>query len=217
MSASNQPINPTLGLLFIVAQHLMPLFKVGTIDNPLARQMAVTAIEAYHPETRADYVNIARTIACSITSLALLGKTASPDMTPPEKTRAIGRAIAMNRAADQSERTMMQRRRHHKANPPADIPSLMPAVPKPPTPEPPTAPQPEIDDAEIQAAVASVMQEYLSAGIASPIPPSPTQRQVAPFRVDVPRSPANQPYKQELLQNSAILRAGGQTPAPSAR
>jgi hypothetical protein len=221
MPTPDQPINPTLGLLFIVAQHLMPLFKVGTIDNRLARQMAVSAIEAYHPETRADYVNVARTIACSITSLALLGQTASPDMTPPEKIRAMGRAIALNRAADQSERTMMQRRRHHKANPPAEIPSLMPApqptTPQPTKPEPPTAPQPQIDDAEIQAAVASVMQEYLSAGMANPIPPAaPTERPAAPFRVDLPKPPANRSYRQELLQNSAILRAGGQTTAPPA-
>src|SRR6202020_22510 len=101
----------------------------------------------------------------------------------------------------QSERTMMQRRRHHKANPPSEIPSLMPA-PEPTTPEPPTTPQSEIADAEIQAAVASVMQEYLSA--TTPIPPAtPAQRQAAPFRVDLPTPPANRPYKQELLQNSA--------------
>jgi hypothetical protein len=222
MPTPDQPINPTLGLLFIVAQHLMPLFKIGTIDNHLARQMAVSAIEAYHPETRADYINVARTIACSITSLALLGNTASPDMTPPEKNRAIGRAIALNRAADQSERTMMQRRRHHKANPPAEIPSPMPApeatTTQPTMPKPPTASQPQTDDAEIQAAVAGVMQEYLSVGVANPIPPAAQpQRPAAPFRIDLPKPPSNRSYKQELLQNSAILCAGGQTTAPPAR
>ena len=174
MSAPDQPIDPSLGLLFIVSQHLMPLFKVGTIDNPLARQMAASAVDAYHPETRADYVNIARTIACSITSLALLGKTAAPDMPPAEKIRAISRAIALNRAADQSERTMMQRRRHHKANPPSEIPNLLP-TPKQAAPEP-TAAKPQSDsvDAEIQAAIANVMQEYLSVSMAT-APPEPKQ------------------------------------------
>ena len=200
MTVSGKPVDPTLGLLFIVSQHLMPLFKVGTIDDRLAREMAVTAIEAYHPETRADYVNIARTIACSITSLALLGTTASPDMPPPEKIRTIGRAIALNRTADQSERTMTQRRRYHKANPPSEIPSLMPA-PKPSTPEPATAePQPDSVDAEIQAAIANVMQEYLSASTATATP----EAKQPPTSRPTPNQPPQAFYKHQPPPNHSM-------------
>jgi hypothetical protein len=199
--------------MFAAAHHLLPLFRIGTIDDRLARQMAVSAIEAYHPETRADYVNVARIIAFSMTALALLGKTASPDMALPEQMRAYARANALNRSADQSERTMMQRRRHQKANPPAEQPNLIgpnPAIPNPETDDPetdeaaidptaidPTAIDPTaIDDAEVQAAVDGIMQEYRSIGIATPIQPAPrpvNPSQPAPFRYDRSRSGATQP------------------------
>jgi hypothetical protein len=206
MSAPNlPPINPRLGLMFAAAHHLLPLFRIGTIDDRLARQMAVSAIEAYHPETRADYVNVARIIAFSMTALALLGKTASPDMALPDQMRAYGRANALNRSADQSERTMMQRRRHQKANPPAEQPSLIdpnPTIPNPETDDPetdeaaidPTA----IDNAEVQAAVDGIMQEYRSLGIATPIQPAPqpvNPSQPAPFRYDRSRPGVTQPNR----------------------
>ena len=143
------PINPRLGLMFAAAHHLLPLFRIGTIDDRLARQMAVSAIEAYEPQTRADYVNAARIIAFSMTALALLGKTTNPDMPMPEQMRAYGRANALNRSADQSERTMMQRRRHQKANPPAEQPAEA------------DAPEMALAEAEIDAAVADLMREYL--------------------------------------------------------
>jgi hypothetical protein len=192
------PINPRLGLMFAAAHHLLPLFRIGTIDDRLARQMAVSAIESYHPETRADYVNVARIIAFSMTALALLGKTASPDMALPDQMRAYGRANALNRSADQSERTMMQRRRHQKANPPSEQPSLIdpnPVIPDPKTDEAaidPTA----IDNAEVQAAVDGIMQEYRSLGITTPIQPAPrpvNPSQPAAFRFDRSRPGAPQP------------------------
>jgi hypothetical protein len=185
--------------MFAAAHHLLPLFKIGTIDDRLARQMAVSAIEAYEPQTRADYVNVARIIAFSMTALALLGKTANPNMPMPEQMRAYGRANALNRSADQSERTMMQRRRLQKANPPGERPDLIgatpatpdPAIPDPAIPDPaipdPAIPDPTIHDpatppdptkiaeAEIAAAVAGIMREYQSVGIATPIPTAASQ------------------------------------------
>jgi hypothetical protein len=109
--------------------------------------MAVSAIEAYQPVTRADYVNIARTIAFSMSALALLGQAAGQDMMAPEKMRAFGRANALSRSADQSERTMMQRHHHQNANPRVEQPSD-PALESVP------------DDAEVEAAVAEAMREY---------------------------------------------------------
>ena len=54
-------LDPEIGLICIAADSLIPLFKKGTIDSLLARQMAMSSIEAYCPESRADAVNIART------------------------------------------------------------------------------------------------------------------------------------------------------------
>jgi hypothetical protein len=225
------PINPRLGLMFAAAHHLLPLFKIGTIDDRLARQMAVSAIESYEPQTRADYVNAARIIAFSMTALALLGKTTNPDMPMPEQMRAYGRANALNRSADQSERTMMQRRRLQKANPSGERPDLIGQNPTPPDPTPPDPT--EIADAEIAAAVAGLMKEYQSVASATPIPraasPAATQRPAAvPLRYSDPTPVAPLPpqsiagagpprttsYKQELLQTSAMQRAPGQSGAP---
>jgi hypothetical protein len=212
------PINPRLGLMFAAAHHLLPLFRIGTIDDRLARQMAVSAIESYDPQTRADYVNAARIIAFSMTALALLGKTANPDMPMPEQMRAYGRANALNRSADQSERTMMQRRRLQKANPLAEPPDLIGPDPTPPDPT-------EIADAEIAAAVDGIMREYQSVGIAAPVKPatpkpSTPQPQVqpptVPFRHNGPRTqPQATPYKQELLRNSALHRMVGTPISPA--
>jgi hypothetical protein len=208
--------DPMLGLLYAAAYHLMPLFKIGTIDDDLARQMAVSAIEAYQPETRADYLNVARTIACSMTALALLGKTASPDMPLPEQMRAYGRANALNRSADQSERTMMQRRRYQKANPPVEQPELLPAA---------NAPEMAIAEAEIGAAVADLMREYLSASAATPVETvtqvmprplvSPPRRPgLDPFRIPETGQPDPMPHRQE----AGAMRGGtiySPTPPPN--
>ena len=141
-------IDPQHGLLLSVADQLIPLFPAAAGDFWLARKMAASAIEAYAPETRADYVNVARTLAFSMSAIALLGQAAAPDLTMAEKLRAFARANALNRSADQSERTMMQRRRYHQANPYAEQPAQ------------PPAPGPDPDDAEAEAAIAAAMQIY---------------------------------------------------------
>jgi hypothetical protein len=71
--------------------------------------------------------------------------------------RAFGRANALNRSADQCERTMMQRRFHQRANPRAGQP------------EPAIAPRdPIADDAAIEAAVAEAMHIYATCISAQP-------------------------------------------------
>ena len=154
---SNRPFSPAdakAGLMFIAAHKLMPLFQIGTVDTPSALQAAVSAIEAYRPETRADYVNIARTIAFSMAAVALLGQAAAADMAMPEKMRAYGRANALNRSAEQTERAMMQRRRYQQANPVAE-----PADPAPAD----QAADPPINESEMRTAIEEAMAEYRAA------------------------------------------------------
>jgi hypothetical protein len=180
--------------MFSVADQLIPLFANAFIDVGLARRMAVSAIQAYQPVTRADYVNVARTIAFSMSALALLGSAAAQDMTMPEKMRAYGRANALSRSADQSERTMMQRRSYQQANPRAEQPPGKAWVPEPPA----SAPVPDnvpilnnataLDDATVAAlvneAMSSVRAEWHLAGpkadaVQTPPPvesPTATQR-----------------------------------------
>jgi hypothetical protein len=221
-------IDPRIGLMLTLADLLVPLFKTGSIDTALAHQMAVSAIEAYHPQTRADFVNIARTIAFSMTALALLGATASPDMTMAEQMRACGRANALNRSADQSERTMLHRRRCQQASSHAGQPA--------PVPEPPLT-DTQIAEAEIQAEIASIMQQYLATRPATAVTPAsataPTPRPATPLatqagkplqpsavaaiRYSVPGSEASHPrtgsYRELLLQHSMIQRGLGQASA----
>ena len=215
---SNHPIDPEIGLMVSAAEHLIPLFESTVIDRLLARRMAVSALYAYNPETRADFVSAARIIAFSMAALALLGKTASPDMTMPEQMRAFGRANALNRSADQSERTMMQRRRYDKANPQAEQPTHESAPP-----------DTQLDDADVQASIAGIMKEYLAARQTSGPETTPpeatpasetakTQPQVATppsaIRYNVPMSQAAQPatpsLKEALLRQSAIQRVAQQ-------
>jgi hypothetical protein len=172
--------------VFATADHLIPFFKVGSTDSALARKMAISAIAAYDPETRADCINIARTIAFSMAALALLGKATSSDMTMPEQMRAYGRANTLNRSADQSERTMMRRRAYHKANPPAELPAWMnPGLET-------LEPEASIDDAEIQAAVAEAVREYQSHFTPAPTeapPPEAAPARAADLRKTSSASP----------------------------
>ena len=104
-TASNRPLSPAEAqtcLMFIAARGLVPLFKIGTVDTDSALRAAASAIEAYRPETRADYVNIARTIAFSMAAVTLLGQAAAADIPMPQKMHAYGRANALHRSADQS-------------------------------------------------------------------------------------------------------------------
>jgi hypothetical protein len=119
MSAQTQPYNPDDGLLARIADQITPLFQTSTTDPAFARATALGALAAYYPESAADYVNIARILAFSMAALAALG-IAATDLPPAQKMRYFGRANALNRSADQTERMMTQRRRNHRANPPAE-------------------------------------------------------------------------------------------------
>jgi hypothetical protein len=198
-------VDPRIGLLFTVADHLIPLFKTGSIEIPLARQMAVSAIEAYQPETRADYVNVARTIAFSMAALALLSNATSHDLTMTEKMRALGRANALNRAADQSERTMMQRRRFQQAHP----------LPPDPASAPPTHDSP-IENQEIEAAIADAMQDYLATRPSAKTPaPPPTSASYHNGPAPISVQPRTASYRTGLLQQSAIQRVVNEASFPN--
>jgi hypothetical protein len=140
-------------------------------------------------------------------ALSLLGQGAEEDMTTAELMRAYGRANALNRSADQSERTMMLRRRLRTAN----------AEPQAPPPEPPP-PEPDIDDAEIQAAVAQAVAQALNltnTGKTKPATPEPEAIRPAAIRYDSPKPDTTQPHiashKDQLLHHTAIHRLAGQT------
>ncbi len=181
-TATNQaapPIDPELGLVFTVAEHLIPLFKTGAVDTHLARRMAISAIGAYRPETQADHVNVARTIAFSMAALALLGQAAAQDVSMAEKMRALARANALNRSADQSERTMMQRRRHQQANPPAETQAETLVPP--------------IDDAVIEAAIAGAMAEYMATRAPAKAEAPPPDAQHPEAQPPAAQPPAAQP------------------------
>ena len=221
-NAALPPIDPKIGLMVCAAEHLIPLFKAGDIETSLARRMAISALYAYEPETRADFVNAARTIAFSMAALALLGKAASNDMTIAEQMKAYGRANALNRSADQSERAMTRRRCYQQAN--------LPDQPPDQASEPPP-PDRETDDAQMQAAIAGAMAEYLATRTQpntdtpapetvppEPAPPPPAARPATPataIHCNGPRSDAGQQsYKQGLLRHSAINRVISQTGTP---
>ena len=215
MSNPPAPINPEIGLMFTLADHLIPLFKTGSIDTTLAHRMALSAIQAYQPETRADYVNVARTIAFSIAALALLGKATSEHITIPEQMKVFSRANALNRSADQSERTMMQRRRYQQSYAPPEQPGHAS--------EPPAS-DTQIDDAEIQDAIADAIKEHAAARTpcnpkAAAPEPAPAVPRTAPPQPSVQppivtavaairynSQPQPTPFKAELLRNSAIQR-----------
>lgn len=210
-------IGAQAGLMLAVAEHILPLFQAGGAGVPAARRMAISALNAYEPETRADFVNAARTIAFSMASLALLGRTVSEDMPITEQMRAYGRANALSRSADQSERAMMLRRRYQHAHPPAEQTELF---------------VPEDDDttAEVESLVAASMEDYRAAcrvpdPVAQPAPtpirPAQAEKPVSAIHFKNPVSETGQrrppTYKEGLLRHSAMTTgatAPGASPPP---
>ena len=170
-------------LLHRLAAQLMPLFQQDAADPLVATQGALAAIAAYQPESRADFVNIARIIAFSMATLSALGLAAAADVLPAQRMRYFGRANALNRSADQSERIMMQRRRDQRANPPGETAAggLSPA-------------EEVLSDAYIDAAVAEAMAVYTASRANSVRPAQPASPQPAePASPDtVAAAPADQ-------------------------
>jgi len=210
-------IDPQLGLMAVAAEHLTAVFEIGPVGHSLANSMAVSALRAYQPETHADFVSAARIIAFSMAAVALLGKAAAQDMEFPEQMRAYGRANALHRSANQSERTMMQRRRDQRRDAAAEQDG--------PRPAPRDA---RADAAAVEAGVTEVMREYRAAcppkkaetvvASRAPVagksavlqPPAVPSASAIRSSVAMPQAgPATSaPFKEALLRQSAIHRAG---------
>jgi hypothetical protein len=215
-------VDPQAGLRLAVGEHLIPLFRLNGYDSNVARYMAHAALDAYYPEIRADFVNAARTIAFSMAAIALLGKAvSSPDLTMAEQMQAYTRASALNRSADDSERSMMQRRKYHQANPQPE-PRPLPNLPRQPEPvanrQPEPKPEPELGPrtrAEIDAQVAEVMQEYrdhcaslaAAKAAAGPAPVPPAAATATAIRDTGP--PGKPQLKDSLLRGSTLHAAAG--------
>ena len=203
---SSSPTDPKTALMVVAASHLVPLFRIGSIKYRDAHKMAMSAIAAYHPESRSDYVNIARTVAFSMAALALLAKATAADTPMPDLMRVYGRANALNRSADQSEQTMIRRRAYHAANPPEELPAWMDPGLEDPQPDAPA------DDAIIQAAVAEAMREY-NAAVTSTQPETPPPEPI--LTAATPSPDANQPAT-AIHHAAPTPRVNPQSPRPTA-
>jgi hypothetical protein len=225
MSDTAQTIDSWDVLLLRVADQIAPLFEASDIDpapasKDFARKAAISALAAYYPESRADFVNIARILAFSMASLVALGLAAAADLTPAQKMRCFGRANALNRSADQAERMMLRRRRDQRVNPPAEVPASV-------TQQPIVSPQ---DDLALDAAIAEAIAEYratkppqAAAPPAGPNPEAPpmvdpqSSWDATVLRAAVPTHRSRISYRQTLLHGSTMPPAAtGTGPQPPA-
>ena len=178
-----------------VADLLVPLFRSASADLSVARRMAISAMAAYNPTSRADYVNIARTLAFSMSALALLGTAATHALTPAEKLRSLGRANALNRSADESERVMLQRRRQaqSQAESHAHSGTLRQTEDRLHSDAASTTTSDDgaaFDDSKMQADIAAAMKDYLAARL---LAATPAQPQDAATPAAASRQPEPQP------------------------
>ena len=79
MPAQPNNSDPSFGLLYAVADRLIPLFTGVDRDIPYA---FAAALGAYRPESQADYANIGRILAGSLVNIELLAKTVTPGLPP---------------------------------------------------------------------------------------------------------------------------------------
>ncbi|MFL5281589.1 MAG: hypothetical protein ACJ8AW_11495 [Rhodopila sp.] len=225
---AERPItDPRLGLRFVAAAHLIDLFEGAPGDTNFAWEMAHSAIDAYSPQTRADCLNAARTIAFSMAALALLSRIAREPMKLPEQLQAFDRANALNSSADRSERTMMLRRRTQKTRP---SPTPTASQPAPDVPAPPAQPDPDwqatpAEEAEIKAIVAEAMKDYHAATAGKQAASPGTAAADQPFETRLeatlrtcmsgfePPVPGTTGLKQTLLRNTAVPAMPAQAPA----
>jgi len=230
--SSQRRTDPKIGLTFTMTHKLAALFTSSAIDIHLAWQMAVSAIEAYRPETRADYVNVARTIAFSMSAITLLGDAAAKNLTLPDKMRLFARANALDRSADQSERTMMQRQRHHRANPRADYATNFHPAREPEAPDA-TLAEAVPEAAVTEAAVAEAMAAWRAAlneisataaptapAAQSPAEPRPLSvnrpaQPPAPPQTCTPQTPTPQAAAAAAATQAAAIRYDGPQPVPA--
>ena len=165
------PYDPMFGLQEKVASLLTPIFQDAKTEELFAYQIACRSLQAYEPETRADFVNAGRTIAFGLASMVLLKEVFNPTLDLEDKKRAAIHANALNRSADQAERSMMERRRYQRAYPTLPVPQQ-------------TAQEP--DDAQVQTQVAEAVTAYTAA---QPDPPKPEKPEIN--RAALPTQPSS--------------------------
>jgi hypothetical protein len=215
--AAERPIiDPSLGLRFVAAAHLIDLFEGGPVDTNLARDMAHSAIDAYRPQTRADCLNAARTIAFSMAALALLSRIVRESPPLPEQLQAFDRANALNSSADRSERTMMLRRRSQTTRASADLAASQPEPDRLVTPA---------EEAEIKAIVAEASKDARAATAGKPAARPDATAADQPFETRLEaalrsyiaalENPTLEtaPLRQTLLRNTVMPDMAAQTPA----
>jgi len=163
------PADPEFGLLDRLADHLAPLFVTNPDDLPTARLMAVRTIASYRPETQADFINIARTVGFSMSTLAALSRSAAQDMAPALHLRYFGCATAVSRCADQSERARARRRSDQQSGAPF-MPSawMMAEALDPGTATAPENPETDACDSEISGGPAMTDPEIAGPATAGP-------------------------------------------------
>jgi hypothetical protein len=143
-----------VGLIDRLANLLAPQFVTNSDDFPVARIMAGRTMASYQPGSQADFINVARTIAFSLSALSVLGLAATADMPPALRLRYFDKAVMLNRGADQSEHAMEKRRRYQasaSSGPPAIAAARQAAM---------TQEEMAAQGAAIDAAIAEVMKEY---------------------------------------------------------
>jgi hypothetical protein len=133
---------------------------------------------------------------------------AAEGLPPAQKMRYFGRANALNRSADQSERMMLQRRRDQRLAPPAPAEIS-------PGPNPANPPQHDAFDAAIDEAMAFYRATILPKATPKLEPrtaqPNPTHAE-ALLRATVSGQRPTTPYRQTLLNGSAMPRTDGTQP-----
>jgi hypothetical protein len=208
------PTNLVDPLLHHVVDKITKLFETNGADSAFARKVALSALAAYHPESHADIVNIARILAFSMASLAALILAAADDLSPAQKIRYFGRANALNRSADQTERMMMQRRRLQRVDPSA----------KRPADSTPLSPIPPEQSAALEAMVDEAMATYRATVAAKPAPkpeppaaPPQAERARPVLRAAFQTQPPATPYRRSLLNGSAMPQIPPNTPLPDIR
>ena len=157
------PYDPMYGLQEKVASLLTPIFQDASTDELFAYQISCRSLQAYEAETRADFVNIGRTIAFSLASMALVKEVFNPALQLEDKKRAAIQANALNRSADQAERSMMERRRYRRAYHTFPVPQ-----------------QPEPEDEQAQTEVAEAVTAYTAAQPTPPQPAKPEFKRASP-------------------------------------
>jgi hypothetical protein len=113
----------------------------------------------------------------------------------PEKLRILGRANALNRSADQSERSMMQRRRYLRAKAAGELPHPLSMT---------SEPTPEFNESHIKAAMAEAISEYRAARAQRPAEAAAPPQSAIHQGTAKPRSAS---YRQRLMQHSTMAQA----------